>query len=205
MLHGNLFTRRAVSALFDFTGRNRVAPTRTAQAATAAPRPHSAKRMDLAAMMSALLACGMGAAQADVVFFDGTFDDANWTVTQSHDLISAHQIGSGGNPGSFRQTQISSAEQFDYAVSVNNAFLYNPSTQGAITAFTFENDLIRITRNFGSDYYLLIQQAGVSYYDLRHQRTPEETIGAIVPEPSTPPTLETSPDWMEPPARPTLR
>src|SRR5258707_10188908 len=111
---------------------------------------------------------GAGIAKAGVILFDGTFNNADWTVAQSNDLVSAAQVASGGNPGSYRQTRISFNEQFDYAASVNSNFIYTPATQGMITCLLFEEDLIT-TNAFGGTYYAFIQQGGVSYYDFPAQ------------------------------------
>jgi hypothetical protein len=113
----------------------------------------------------AMLYNGERAAKAQVVFFDGTFNDTNWTVAQSQgDLISAGQVASGGNPGSYRKTQLFVGEVVTNAASVNSTFLYNPATQGAITGLAFSADLIT-TNAEGGLYDPFIQQAGVSYFD----------------------------------------
>jgi hypothetical protein len=119
----------------------------------------------------ALLLGGAERVQADITFFDGTFNNADWTVPQSHDLLGAGQVAIGGNPNSYRQTRISFNEDIDYAAQVNTTFLYNPSIQGAITGLTWESDSIT-TNAFGGTEYLLIQQAGVLYF------TPTVTEGS---------------------------
>jgi hypothetical protein len=111
---------------------------------------------------------GAEPAQADVSFSDGTFSDSDWTVPQSHDLLAVGQVGSGGNPGSYRQTRISFNEQFDFAANLNLHFVYNPSTQGAVTGLTLADDLIT-TNAMGGSYYPLIRQAGILYDDLSGQ------------------------------------
>jgi hypothetical protein len=110
-------------------------------------------------------------APADVIFFDGTFNNADWTVPQSHGLLAAGQVAIGGNPGSYRQTVVRFGQDIDYAAELNTTFLYNPSTQGAITGLTWESDSLT-TNAFGGTEYLLIQQAGVLYF------TPAVTEGS---------------------------
>lgn len=122
------------------------------------------QRMVAAIAITTLILGGAERAKAGLVFFDGTFNDADWTVPVSHDFVGAGQVASGGNPGSYRLTRISFNEQFDFAANLNGNFLYAPSAQGAITGLTFASDLM--TPNlFGGSYFALARQAGVFYYD----------------------------------------
>jgi hypothetical protein len=105
----------------------------------------------------------VGRAQASFIFSDGTFNDADWTVPQAHGLLAAGQVASGGNPGSYRQTVIQFGEDIDYAAALNKNFVYNPSTQGAITGLIWESDSITTNARGGTEY-LLIQQAGILYF-----------------------------------------
>jgi hypothetical protein len=127
----------------------------------------------IAIMMSIL--GGAAPAQADVIFSDGTFNDSDWTLAQSHDLLAAGQVGSGGNPGSYRQIRISFNEQVDFAANLNSHFVYNPSTQGAVTGLTFADDLIT-TNALGGSYYPLIQQGGILYYDFSAQENATSNV-----------------------------
>lgn len=112
----------------------------------------------------AVVYCGATAANADVVFADGAFNNSDWTVTQSNGLIDAKQMNSGGNPGTYRQTRILFGEEHDYALNVNQNFIYHPSTQGAITGLNFAEDT-GAGNGLGGDYSPIFQQAGIAYFD----------------------------------------
>lgn len=131
---------------------------------TAKHRRRFTKSTAMAIASLAIVSCATVAAKADVVFADGAFNNSDWTVTQSNDLVSASQISVGGNPGSYRQIRISFNEQHDFALNVNKNFLYHPSTQGAITGLTFAEDT-GAGNGFGGGYSPMFQQAGVAYFD----------------------------------------
>lgn len=83
---------------------------------------------------------------AIVTFSDGTFNNTDWSLTElkNDGLATANQIGSGGNPGTFRQTVNTIPDQnytiSVYGVSLRNNAIYNPSTQGAIISVDYSED-----------------------------------------------------------------
>jgi len=108
---------------------------------------------------------GLWPAAADTfIFSDSTYDDANWIVPQSFSLISAHQVSTGGNPGSYREVQLAVGQNIPNVSNLNTTFTFNPSASGKITGITYAIDLIT-TNAEGASYFPLIQQNGVLYID----------------------------------------
>ena len=62
-----------------------------------------------------------------LVFSDGTFSDANWTLVDSFSAIFVGQVATGGNPGSYGETVSSVGQNVPRAGSLNSTFVYNPS------------------------------------------------------------------------------
>ncbi|MFI5459094.1 MAG: protein kinase [Isosphaerales bacterium] len=112
---------------------------------------------------------------AGLTFSDGTFNDSDWTIPRSNGLLGAGQVGSGGNPGSYRQTRIFFNEDNDFSSNLSTNFVCHPSTQGAVTGLTFADNLIT-TNAFGGSYYPLIQQAGVLYHDFSAQENATSNV-----------------------------
>jgi hypothetical protein len=105
------------------------------------------------------------AAYADtLVFFDGTFSDADWTLVDSFSAGFVGQVTTGGNPGSYRQTTLFVGQNIPRAGSLNTTFVYNPSVQGALTGITYNIDLIT-TNAAGATYIPLIRQNGSLFLD----------------------------------------
>ena len=95
------------------------------------------------------LLCLAVPAQA-VMFFDGTFDNAQWTTTKFIDTTptldatgASEQVGSGGNPGSARQTthhwRITSSGVSIAFAHMNSAFSFDPGA-GLIQTLTVQYD-----------------------------------------------------------------
>ena len=89
---------------------------------------------------------GVSCVNAATVFFDGTFNNADWNETKIVDStnngsFSAFQVASGGNPGSFRETNQSLNQGLLGVSHLRSMFACNPSTQGAITSIDVSYDL----------------------------------------------------------------
>jgi hypothetical protein len=99
-----------------------------------------------------------------VVFSDQTYADADWSVVGSHiGLISAGQVSSGGNPGSYRQVVLGVGQNVPYVAQVNRNFVFDPA-QGSVTAINYTMDLIT-TNGEGASYAALVEQGGKLYAD----------------------------------------
>jgi hypothetical protein len=104
-------------------------------------------------------------ARAAVVFSDGSFDDADWSLMlsagSSGGTAMAGQAADGGNPGSFRDVQheVNSTSGLVQAFHFNPAFVYEPGASGAIASVAWLIDF----QNFqaGQAAALLIEQGGV--------------------------------------------
>jgi len=89
---------------------------------------------------------GSHVAAATVTISDSVFDDANWTMTLLDDRsfggigsLTGNQVLSGGNPGSYRAVTMSGGGGILFGDHLFST-AYNPSTQGAITSFSFSFD-----------------------------------------------------------------
>ena len=99
-------------------------------------------------------------------YFDGTFNDSDWTqalqATGSPAVETAEQSFTGGNPDSFRLMTHTWGGGIQGAVfHLNNTAIYDPSTQGAIESIDYSADVIGFNDDpgvFGDG--LLLQQAG---------------------------------------------
>jgi hypothetical protein len=113
-------------------------------------------------------------ALADIVFTDSTFDAANYNnfsaiPTLDSDVTATYgQCSSCGNPGQALQAVVS-IPSFGgaYVGFLNNTFVYNPQTEGAILSLSAWVDknltLDRSTTDFASSFYPLIEQGGNFY------------------------------------------
>ncbi len=127
-----------------------------------------------AILLSLLAAASIVAAPAaraavvsQVVFSDHTYADANWTIVNQFGLISAGQVATGGNPGSYRQVALGVGQNAPFVGQLNNTFVYNPAAQGAITGITYNIDLKTLNAE-GAGYYALLSQNGNFYIDNVH-------------------------------------
>ena len=93
----------------------------------------------------------IGLCRADVTFFDGTFNNSDWSETPyvngNGGSSSAAQTASGGNPGGFYQVtpSVNGGPACGAGVYLRNGFTYSPSTQGAIYNIDYSVDLIAIS------------------------------------------------------------
>ena len=90
----------------------------------------------------------VGICQADVTFFDGTFNNSDWSeipyVNGSGGSSRAVQIDRNGNPERFYQvtTTVNGGPACGAGVYLRNSFTYSPATQGAIYNIDYSVDLI---------------------------------------------------------------
>jgi hypothetical protein len=119
----------------------------------------------------ALTLLGMTNSQAaSVSFFDGTFEEANWSSQKFLDgNATDFQVATGGNPGSFRETVLSDLNngQFIIVVELSEPSVYDPSTQGAITSIDFAFDLKFLGGSAGTSivgYRLALKQNDSLFY-----------------------------------------
>jgi hypothetical protein len=109
---------------------------------------------------------------ATATFSDGTFLDANWTTTvevkDGGGTASGFQVGSGGNPGAFRQTNISlnsSSGSQNNGVWISHRMsgaTFNPSLSGAIVSISYSEASLLISTVQACG--IAIRQGGVIYY-----------------------------------------
>ena len=109
--------------------------------------------------------------RGDATFSDGTFNDSNWTVTSIQSggfggvVDFAGQVASGGNPGSYRRIDltVNSGNSAIFGISLFTASVYNPQTQGAISAIDYSEDGIALTAQSQSAGFCLFQEGTVFF------------------------------------------
>jgi hypothetical protein len=86
---------------------------------------------------------------APVMFSDGTFNDADWNDTAvmfgGGGTATTSQTSTGGNPGSFREIDITVVANLEARVdifSINSNAIYDPSASGAIASIDYSEDSI---------------------------------------------------------------
>lgn len=100
--------------------------------------------------LAALAAATAATSAQATAFFDGTFVDTDWTAQKLFDNSNSGsggasatigQVGTGGNPGAYRQTVNDwlGTGGFEYG-HVSTVAAYNPSIEGAITSMDFSYD-----------------------------------------------------------------
>lgn len=104
--------------------------------------------------VTALAVTGAAASSASAVvtFFDGVFNNADWTLTQRVNTNGAGsasqglQFLTGGNPNEYRrirhQLVVSSPTGILHSLHINVTASYTPSSQGAITSIDYSEDSI---------------------------------------------------------------
>ena len=103
-------------------------------------------------MVSVIGFTTMGIANAQTVFTDGVFADADWTFhlfeVGAGGTVAYHQSLSGGNPGEFRVIRntvpANSGEARVYGFYLREEATYNPSAQGEISSITYSEDSVQI-------------------------------------------------------------
>lgn len=126
-----------------------------------------------------LVAVGLGMASsaraATINFFDGVFNNGDWTgskivdtTTGSSATFSAFQLPANGNPTFHRETTHNWDAGVIRVAHLRNIggspFTYNPSSSGAINTLNISYDLVHRTPNLGAvGYSLLLRQNGKYY------------------------------------------
>jgi hypothetical protein len=133
-------------------------------------RSHRILRWPLAAL--ALLVTGI-TSQAQTVFSDGTFPNADWSASKIADTtpgaaasFSAFQSLSGGNPNAFRETQHSYAGPGGLIVGhLNSLALFTPSLQGQIQTIdgSYDGIVISVGSSNAVGYGLALKQNNAYY------------------------------------------
>lgn len=101
-----------------------------------------------------------------VTFFDGTFADADWSVQAFLDgTVSSLQVGAGGNPGEFRQTEHANLDtgQSILVAHLHAPAVYDPAADGEIAAIDLALDVKFLGGSTGTlqvGYRLLAEQGG---------------------------------------------
>jgi len=104
---------------------------------------------------------------SQVVFSDGTYADADWTIVNQFGLISAGQQPTGGDPGTYRQVALAVGQNVPFVGQLNKTFVYNPSVSGAINGITY-NIALETTNAEGATYFALLSQSGNLYIETMH-------------------------------------
>lgn len=121
-------------------------------------------------------------AHAVVNFFDGVFNNSDWTLTTLVNFngfgstSSGFQVLTGGNPNQYRRVlhnlNANGSNAAVHSLHMNVTAFYNPSSQGAITSIIYSEDSINfiptaVNPGNGQGTGLLILQSG-RYYELRN-------------------------------------
>jgi hypothetical protein len=72
-----------------------------------------------------------------VVISDTTYADADWTIVNSFAAGFVGQVATGGDPGSYRQTELFVGEYVPFVGQLNRNFVYDPSASGPLTGITY--------------------------------------------------------------------
>lgn len=132
----------------------------------------------LAALLALVFMTMAGAARAQgtVTFQDGTFNNADWTVSVEvlnlGGSVTATQIATGGAPGAFRRitNSMNSALGFGFSNTVYGAHfragaVYDPATTGAVLSIAYSEDSQRNSSVGGVQACgLALRQNGTIYY-----------------------------------------
>jgi hypothetical protein len=96
-------------------------------------------------LTAGLLLPGRPATAAGRTFFDGTFNDALWRSgalgTAPEDFVTAHIVGTGGNPDTYRQMELTAQPQYYKAFNYNDGWIWNPKSHGSITRIDYSLDV----------------------------------------------------------------
>lgn len=133
----------------------------------------SVRKSAALAMMAAVATAGQ--AMAVTSFFDGVFNDPDWTLAPitnplgTGSFTNGFQMPVGGNGGSYRIVRNSLAIGGPGAaivgIHMNVTAFYNPSSQGAITSINYSEDSINFVNQGGNGQGsgLAIIQGGNTY------------------------------------------
>jgi len=115
----------------------------------------------------------VGALAVTATFSDGTFLNSDWTTTveikDGGGTATAAQVASGGNPGSFRQVNISlnssvgSQNNGVWSSHRLNGATFTPSVSGPIVSISYSESSVKIGA-YVQACGMAIRQGGVIYY-----------------------------------------
>jgi len=114
----------------------------------------------------AIVAEARAAVIGQVIFSDGTYADADWTIVNQFGLIFAGQVPTGGHPGSYRQVALAVGQNIPFVGQLNKTYVYDPSN-GPISGITYTIDL-ETTNAEGATYVALLSQNGNLYIETMH-------------------------------------
>lgn len=109
---------------------------------------------------------------SSVTFFDGTFEDADWSGTKVFDTtagssatFTAGQFATGGNPGGYRQVDHSYGPGGIGVLHLNLFAVYDPATSGAIASVDYAFDAIHLNPPPAQAvaFNLALEQGGSTY------------------------------------------
>jgi hypothetical protein len=114
---------------------------------------------------------------ADATYQEGTFNDADWSITSqgvgNGGSASGAQVTSGGNPDDYRHVSLtvnpapggSSTYSVELAAHLNSGSVYSPATQGAAGSMSISMDAILLQGSGdGLGEGIALQQDGQIYY-----------------------------------------
>ena len=130
-------------------------------------------------VLTLVLSTVAGTAQASMVYYDGVFNDSDWSLTVvtnttgTGSTAQGFQVPTGGNPDEYREIRhqllvTPPGNGFLFSFHLNNNAFYTPSTQGPISYIDYSEDSINfvpdtIVPGNGQGSGLLILQNGNFY------------------------------------------
>lgn len=112
------------------------------------------------AVLSLAATAGLAGSASAITFFDGIFNNPDWTLIQLNNANAAGsstaglQFLTGGNPNEFRrirnQLTVSSPTGTLHGFHMNITAFYDPSNQGAITSIDYSEDSINYVNQPGN-------------------------------------------------------
>lgn len=112
------------------------------------------------AVLSLVATAGLASSASAVTFFDGVFNNADWSLTTIVNTNAAGssaqglQFLSGGNPNEYRrirnQLTVSSPTGILHGFHMNVTAFYDPSSQGAISSINYSEDSINYVNQTGN-------------------------------------------------------
>jgi hypothetical protein len=118
-----------------------------------------------------LLACAE-TARADLILFDGTFNNSDWSAALLQNAggtasFTAGQVPTGGNPGAYREVHHTYGGGNITVTHTYTPVTYDPATQGAIGSIDYSWDLWQDSPSVGPGaqvaYRVMVKQGGVFF------------------------------------------
>ncbi len=112
------------------------------------------------AVLTLAASAGLASNASAVTFFDGVFNNADWSLTTTLNTnaagssVNGLQFLTGGNPNEYRrirnQLTVSSPTGILHGFHMNVTAFYDPSSQGAITSIDYSEDSINFVNQNGN-------------------------------------------------------